>query len=65
MTLIEDWSHVDYIVAFYQLYVLTFWRHPIHWKVSTGEQVLLNFLQIGSDEENTYILDGLKVYPFI
>ncbi len=40
-----DWSGVDYlwiIVMIYQLFELSFWRHPftIHYRWSIGEQVM-------------------------
>ncbi len=47
-----DLSHVDYLWCFYQLFGLSFWRHPF-----TAEDTLVGiwcnakFLQICSDEE--------------
>ncbi len=47
-----DWSGVDYCDVFYQLFGLSFWRHPF-----TAEDPLVikwcnaTFLQICSDEE--------------
>ncbi len=60
-----DLSGVDYC-GFYQLFGLSFWRHPF-----TAEDPLVSkwwnakFLKISSDEEkNIYILDGLRVGTF-
>ncbi len=59
-----DCSRVDYlwiIVMFYQLFGLSFWRHPF-----TAEDPLVSmwcnakFLQICSDEETNCILNGLR-----
>ncbi len=65
---VNRWTGVVWITCgllwcFYQLFRLSFWRHPF-----TAEDPLVSkwcnavFLQICSDEEtNTYILDGLRV----
>ncbi len=62
---LKDWSHVDYIVAFLLAVCTPILTAPIHFKGSTGEQVLLNFSKSVLMKKNTYILDGLKVNPFI
>ncbi len=63
-----DWSHVDYLwitVMFYQLFGLSFWRHPF-----TAEHPLVSkwcnatFLQIWWRNKLIYILDSLRVSTF-
>ncbi len=64
---INCWTGVVWITCgllwcFYQLFWLSFWRHPF-----TAEDPLVSkwcnatFLQICSDKETTRILDGLRV----
>ncbi len=71
-----DWSRVDYlwiiVMFFYQLFRLSFWRHPF-----TAEDQLVSkwwnakFLQICSDEEtnsSTWMaskrVNFLQIFPF-
>ncbi len=60
-----DWSGVDYLWCFYQLFGLSFWRHPF-----TAEHPLLRhwcrdtFLQTWWRNKLILILEGLRVSEF-
>ncbi len=60
-----DWSHVEYCDVFYQLFGLSFWRHPF-----TAEDLLISqwcnakFLHIFFTWRSKVILSGKKVSKF-
>ncbi len=60
-----DWSHVEYCDVFYQLFGLSFWRHPF-----TAEDLLMSkwcnakFLHIFFTWRSKVILSGKKVSKF-
>ncbi len=63
-----DWSYLDYLWCFHQLFELSLWRHPF-----TVEDPLVNKwcnakwrnkLIFFDEEKKLYILDSLKEYNF-